>query len=70
MTRRCSVCGNPYYRSNRCRMWLVQAPGQRLGWVKEDIIVCTKCDKGAKHANRIMTIIQVHEPQKKLRRVS
>lgn len=51
-------------------MWIVQAPGQRLGWIKEDVIVCTRCDKGAKHANRIMTIIQVHEPQRKLRSVS
>jgi hypothetical protein len=42
----CSSCGKRYYRSNKIRLWVMQNPGHRLGWAKEEQAICCACIKG------------------------
>jgi hypothetical protein len=50
MARVCGVCQQPYYRSNRLRLWTGQGQGQ---WSKVEGPVCTNC-MGARQAQKIL----------------
>ena len=50
MARLCSVCHEPYYRSNRARMWVSLGAGMNQ---KVDEPVCTTCCP-PKQAQRIL----------------
>jgi len=56
--RRCSVCGKVYHRCNRIRVWTAVNPGHQMGWMVEDLKVCTTCFN-AKKAQRVVSIATI-----------
>jgi len=56
--RRCSVCGEVYYRVNKIHVWTAMNPGHRMGWILEELNLCGKCFS-ARSAQRIVAIATV-----------
>lgn len=58
LSRRCSSCGNSYFRRNRIEVWTGRNPGKRLGWHKDIASVCLKC-QDVEESSRIIGIADV-----------
>lgn len=64
-SRKCSGCGNPYYRVNTSQQWTGRNPGKRLGWHKDIVRFCTKC-LSPEESKRIIAIADVQFTQKQV----
>lgn len=63
LKRRCSRCGEHYYRVNKLEQWTGRSPGKRLGWHKDIARVCTNC-QGIKESLDLMEIADVQFSKK------
>ena len=59
---------NPYYRSNRLRLWTKANPGHRMGWEREDLKLCLKCFT-QKKAVRVVELASIHVVPSEVRAV-
>jgi len=58
LKRRCSQCGQGYFRRNLAEVWTTRNLGRRYGWHKEIAKVCIKC-QDENESKRILTICDV-----------
>lgn len=56
--RECDLCGDPYLRVNRVRVWTTRNPGHRDGWELTDVRACIRCAPVAQ-VQRAVRIISV-----------
>lgn len=65
--RSCSRCGEGYFRRNRMEVWTGWAPGKRLGWHKDIVAICLKC-QDLKESMELIEIADIRYSKKEIAR--